>query len=399
MTGGELPGFLLELVVRLRRRGLPIGLDDCLTLRSALAAGFGIGSSAEFETLCTSLWAKSVGEQETIRAVLAGVELPLWDAAAPVITPEAPAVPADPAPAVAEPVAPAEEADSPPPATEPEPVVAEVPVLQPLTGMSLLPPSTHQADSSLAVAAQFPLTAREIAQTWRRLRRPIRYGIPTEVDLGATLDRYGRTGVLAGPVLIPPRRNTARLLLLIDRHGSMTPYGAYVEHLVREIHNAGRLESIATWYFRNLPSNRVDTTVLDRLPDPFSPRIDPVLDLIAPMSTGRLYADPDLTQPRPFPAVLAATAPGTTAAVISDAGAARGTLQTGRLVGTVAMVKALRAVPGPVAWINPVPAARWEGTTAEQIARHVPMSPLTAEGLHRAVDALRGRPHRTEQPI
>ena len=265
--------------------------------------------------------------------------------------------------------------------------------------MSLLPPSTGRFDSTLAVAPQFPLTAREIAQTWRRLRRPIRYGIPSEVDVDATLDRYARTGVFTGPVLIPPRRNTARLLLLVDRNGSMTPYGAYVEHLVREIRNAGRLESIATWYFHNLPTSRVDTGVLSRLPDPFSPELDPVLGLIAPLSAGRLYADPDLTEPRMFSAVLHEIAYGTAAAVISDAGAARGTLQTGRLVGTVALIKALHAAHCTVAWINPVPAARWPGTTAEQVARHVPMFPLTADGLHRAVDALRGRPRRTERPV
>ncbi|MBM2614238.1 hypothetical protein JIG36_01540 [Actinoplanes sp. LDG1-06] len=396
MTGADLPGFVGELVVRLRRRGLPIGLDDCLALRSALAAGFGIGSSADFEQLLTSLWGKSLSEQETISAVLAGVEIPLWDTAAP--ADEAPHT--DRAPDDTPALDDDREASAPArPAPPPEPPAPEVPVVQPMTGMTLLPPSTGQSDSSLAVTAQFPLTAREIAQTWRRLRRPVRYGVATEVDLDGTLDRYGRTGVFEGPVLIPPRRNTARLLLLIDRHGSMTPYEPYVEHLVHEIRNAGRLESIATWYFRNLPSNRVDTGVLGDLPDPFDPRIDPVLDRIAPMATGRLYADPDLTQPRPFPAVLADTAPGTTAAVISDAGAARGTLQTGRLIGTVAMVKALRAVPCPVSWINPVPAARWVSTTAEQVARHVPMSPLTAEGLHRAVDALRGRPHRTERPL
>ncbi|GID27680.1 hypothetical protein [Paractinoplanes brasiliensis] len=394
MTGAELPGFVAELVARLRRRGLPLGVDDCRTLRSAVAAGFGVGSAADFEQLCISLWAKSLSEQETVRAVLAGVELPRWDATG---TPAEPgSVPSvetphrvpspreDPAP------------DSPAP---PAPQPPEVPRVQPLTGMALLPPSTGQTDASLAVAAQFPLTAREIAQTWRRLRRPVRYGTPSEVDLDATLDRHARTGVFEGPVLVPPRRNTARLLLLVDRHGSMTPYEPYVEHLVREIRNAGRLESIDLWYFHNLPSNRVDTTVLGGLTDPFDPRLDPVLDLIAPMGTGRLYADPDLTQPRPFPAVLAGITPGATAAVISDAGAARGTLQTGRLVGTVAMLKALRAVPCPVAWINPVPAARWGSTTAEQVARHVPMSPLTAEGLHRAVDALRGRPHPTERPL
>ncbi|MEU4564533.1 VWA domain-containing protein [Actinoplanes sp. NPDC023936] len=397
MTGPAAPGagapeFVRQLVVRLRRRGLPIGLDDCLTLRSALAAGFGIASARDFEALCVSLWAKSVSEQETIRAVLAGADIPRWDDAVPVedsgTTVEQINIDKS---EMSDPVSLPE---SPPPADKPPP--RDIPTVHRMTGMSLMPPSTGQFDSGLTVAPQYPLTAREIAQTWRRLRRPVRYGAATEVDVDATIDRYSRTGVFSGPILIPPRRNTARLMLLVDRSGSMTPYGNFVQHLIREIHHAGRLESIATWYFRNLPSTRADTALLRELPDPFRPELDPILARIAPSSAGRLYADPELTEPRTFASVLAETAPGTVAVIVSDGGAARGTLQTARLVGTIAMIKALRC---PVAWINPVPAARWPGTTAEQIARHVPMSELTAEGLHRAVDALRGRPRRTERPV
>ncbi|BAL89211.1 hypothetical protein AMIS_39910 [Actinoplanes missouriensis 431] len=384
------PEFVRQLVVRLRRRGLPIGVDDCLTLRAALCAGFGIASAREFEVLCVSLWAKSVSEQETIRAVLAAVDVPRWDDVVPV---EAPG-------AVAETVNAGKDAPSEPMAETPvptdTPAPRDLPTVHRMTGMSLMPPSTGQFDSGLTVAPQYPLTAREIAQTWRRLRRPVRYGAATEVDVDATIDGYSRTGVFTGPILIPPRRNTARLMLLVDRNGSMTPYGNFVQHLVREIHHAGRLESIATWYFHNLPSTRADTSLLRELPDPFSPELDPILARIAPSAAGRLYADPELTEPRTLASVLEVTPPGTVAVIISDGGAARGTLQTARLVGTIAMIKALRC---PVAWINPVPAHRWPGTTAEQIARHVPMSELTAEGLHRAVDALRGQPRRTERPL
>lgn len=364
MTRADPPDFVRELVVRLRRRGLPIGLDDCLTLRSALAAGFGVGSARDFEALCVGLWAKSVGEQETIRAVLAGVEVPAWNTATATSEedrhgsqkPETRHDDTQPQPA---PPPPAVASDKP----------RDLPTLHRLSGMSLKPPTTGRFDSSLALAPRYPLTSREIAQTWRRLRRPIRYGAPSEVDVDATIDRYTRTGVFTGPILIPARRNTARLLLLIDRNGSMTPYGDFVEHLVREIHHAGRLESIATWYFHNLPSSRVDTAVLRELPDPFSPELDPVLGRIAPSAAGRLYADPALTEPRAFTTVLDDIVPGTAAAIISDGGAARGTLQTGRLVGTIAMIKALRKAHCTVAWINPVRSRLWPGTTAEQIAR------------------------------
>jgi hypothetical protein len=390
-----MPPFLLDLVTRLRRRGLPLGVDDCLALRSALGAGFGVASTADFTELCVALWAKSLDERDLVRVVVAGADVPAWQAGGtsrPAPVPEPPAGTA--APEVPQPVTPRPDAEP-----EPERVAPVRPVAQRMTGMALQPPSTGEFDSALAVTPRFPLTAREIAQIWRRLRRPVRQGPPVEVDLTATLDRYGRTGLMQAPVMMPARRNTARLLLLIDRQGSMTPYAAYVDHLIQAIRSAGRLDSITTWHFHNLPGKRVASALLEQLPDPFSPSVDAVLARVGPLRAGLLYADPDLTEPAPFTGVLGQTTPGTAVAVISDAGAARGSLQTTRLLGSLALVKALYAARCPVAWINPVPAARWTGSTAAQLARHVPMSPLTTDGLHRAVDVLRGRPGRTERPL
>lgn len=386
------PAFVHELVVRLRRRGLPIGVDDYATLRSALSAGFGVESSQQLRDLCVALWATSRAEQEMIVAAFAA-EAPSWYAG-----------PAAPPPATPPP--PPEESASPVPATPaepgtvppPPPDVPPQPVVRALPGVTGQPPPTGDWDPTLVVTPQHPLTAREIAQTWRRLRRPVRHGPPSELDIDATVSLYARTGVASGPVLLPPRRNTARLLLLADRQGSMTPYHAFTDHLLREIANAGRLDAIRVAYFRNLPGRAPGRELLAGLPDPFSPELDPVLAEIPPLASGRLYADPALTEPAPLASVLDDTRPGTAAAIVSDGGAARGTLHSGRLLSTIALVKALHAAGCTVAWLNPAPPSRWPGTTAAQIARHVPMFPLTTEGMYRAVDVLRGRPRATERP-
>ncbi len=44
------------------------------------------------------------------------------------------------------------------------------------------------------------------------------------------------------------------------------------------------------------------------------------------------------------------------------------------------------------AWLNPMPRNRWEKTTAEDIARIVPMFSVNREGLNDAVNILRGHP-------
>ena len=58
------------------------------------------------------------------------------------------------------------------------------------------------------------MSYREVAQAWRRVRKPSRFGPRTEIDIRATINQAAQTGLLAGPVLVSPRRNMSRLLLL-----------------------------------------------------------------------------------------------------------------------------------------------------------------------------------------
>lgn len=61
----------------------------------------------------------------------------------------------------------------------------------------------------------FPVTKRQMKQCWRSLRRPIRQGVPTELDIEETVAKIGREGILLQPLLIPPRTNHSDLVLLI----------------------------------------------------------------------------------------------------------------------------------------------------------------------------------------
>src|SRR5262249_28670774 len=142
------------------------------------------------------------------------------------------------------------------------------------------------------------------------------------------------------------------------------------------------------------PSQRL----LARLTDPLSPNLDEIVARIEPLATGRLYADPGLTVPLDFADVVPQIAPTTGVVVISDAGAARRTFRIGRLLDTVAMLKAVRGGSGTV-WLNPMPRDSWPETTASSIARHVPMFGLDRDGMQRSVDVLRGRLEWVEHPL
>ena len=79
------------------------------------------------------------------------------------------------------------------------------------------------------------------------------------------------------------------------------------------------------------------------------------------------------------------------ALIFSDAGAARGDLELERVRTTVAFLDALRARVRNVAWLNPMPRVRWDGTTAGEVAQLVPMFELSRRGLYGAIGVLRGR--------
>ncbi|MBL7493621.1 VWA domain-containing protein [Frankia sp. AgB1.9] len=380
-----MPAFVLDLATQLRQRDIPVTSDDLAALRDSLRAGFGWSSLAEFERLCICLWAKSGGEAEVIRGAFKRFEangLPSLDSA----TDDDPDLPEN------------HQHSMQPDA---EHAADAVPRISQVSDLPPIPPSPpDERDYALVLIPQYPLGERTIAQTWRRLRRPVRIGPATELDVAETLRQRVHTGVVCPPALVPPRRNAARLLLLVDVGGSMRPYEGYVEHVCAAIRSAGRLDRLDVSYFHNTPGPSEDRALVDELPEPFGTRVDPVLRRIRPLTEGRLFTDPRLIAAEPLGDLLNSLAPHTATAVISDAGAARGHYDPLRLIDSLALAKALKERGRTLVWLNPAPRDRWPSSTAGQLQRHLPMFTLTEKGdLDRAVAVLHGRPAPVERPL
>jgi len=422
MTTDAIPSYLMPIVAQLRRRQIYVGIGDVQALRLALRAGFGLSSRDELRELCVALWAKSPVEAEVVRAAFARLDdLADWrlaDAAgeaAPVSGQQVAAgggrlagAALEAAPVSGQQVAaggggggedgggvPGES----PPGTAGRDAATTGTVRNLGPGFDLNALRAGASGRGLVLVPQYPLTSREVAQAWRHLRRPVRWGPAVELDIDATIGERVRRGVATPPVLVPRRRNAVRLLMLIDRQGSMTPFHGYVDYVVAAIRDAGRIDHVQTAYFHDGPGSSQDRAALEEMADPFRPDLDDVLGKIGPLRGGRVYDDPDLTKPRALDGILSGVTLATAVLVISDAGAARRQFDITRLLDSVALIKALRAGSAGVAWLNPVPRDWWSRTTAGQMARYVPMFALNRPGLYQAVDVLRGRPVPVERPV
>jgi uncharacterized protein len=398
VTHTEAPAFFVwTLFQQLLRRGFALGPEEYDALRAALRAGFGLGSRRELREVVCALWAKSREERAVAAALFDQHVVADWSFDLPAPE-EAPATPhAAGAEAASAQAADLDTATGTPPTPEPE-----GPLAPQTTTTGRLPPLTMGELPSLpyehVFLSQFPVGYRNIAQTWRRLRWPVREGPVTELDVEGTVQRRSKQGVASPPVLRPRRRNRAELLLLVDRRGSMAPFHAYVEVVCETIGQAGRLRRVGLFYFHDTPLEGTDSSLLQGLEDQLFPSLDPVLAEVPALVRGDLFDDRELLQCRSASEVLAAHA-GAAVVVISDAGAARSRYDLLRLLDSVAFLKGLKGITNRIVWLNPLPAAAWSGSTAAQLARHVPMFSMDRDGMHRAVNVLRGQPFTVERPL
>jgi uncharacterized protein with von Willebrand factor type A (vWA) domain len=355
---------LLGLFLRLREAGLPLGIDEYLLAVRGLQAGFGEPDRAALRRFCAALWVKSADDE---RLFAAHFDEALTAAAS-------------------------NEANSRPPGDKLE-VASEAGPSRTDTDVEAAAPSgrglpvlltalARQVDDEVQAAAAvaqvassdteargarylltsdyLPVTKRQMKQSWRFLRQQVREGPPEEVDVEATIDHICREGFLIEPVRVPRRTNRAELVLLMDTRGSMVPFHDLGRRLIQTAERGGRLGRAGVFYFHDCPTEflysdaaRHKGTAIDRW-----------------------LVSGDLDRSR----IL----------IFSDGGAARGHFDRERLALTAGFLEKLNRRVRRVAWLNPMPRTRWTATTAEAIARLVPMFEVSQHGLHEAIRVLRG---------
>ena len=349
-----LQGLFLHLV----RRGFPLTVRDYLDALQALQYGYGRFDRRELHGLCETLWART--EEETRYLSLLFRDLP-WP------------LPAEIEKLTGSRVLGRETEGGDVTDSGSSTVIGPTTAVQPAPALEFIPPTQQTglglpraqvvglSAESFILTPHPPVGVRSLIMIWRRFRLPLRTGPRVELDLAATIQEQCRRGVLADPVLIPGRRNQARLLVLVDASASMAPWRSFNDVLAESLHDSG-LASARLAYFNNVPAEMV-------------------------------YASDSLIGPESLPELLEQQAGGTLL-ILSDGGAARGTRDRERVEDTRQFLRhAGTWLIQPVAWINPMPPSRWRNTSAAGIARlpNLAMFELTEDSLTQAVDMLRGQ--------
>jgi uncharacterized protein len=350
---------LEELFYRLRDHGLPLGIPEYMALLRSLQAGIGLSDLTSLRQLCKALWVKSDEESVLFNRLFEA----MWEQSIASEEPKSSAA----APSAKSDAAAAAEGDQAHSTASAENRPSQEISLQanePSEIVQALRHGKHNLDLDRPkyslLTEYFPVTRRQMKQSWRYLRRPVREGPPVELDIGATVEKIGREGLFREPVLLPRRSNRAVIVLLIDQDGSMVPFHALSRQLIETVSRGGLLQQTNVFYFHDYPAEFV-------------------------------YVDPTRLQARHVTDVLMSLDAQTTVLLVSDAGAARGSLDRERAKRTGDFIQKLAQHVRRFAWINPLPNPRWANTTAGEIARLVPMFDMSRRGLEDAINTLRGR--------
>jgi uncharacterized protein with von Willebrand factor type A (vWA) domain len=381
MTDESAP--LLKAFYKLRERQFPLGVQDYLNALRAISRGYGAGSREKLIFMCQTLWAKSPDEQRQVAEVfelilpptLSEKELgeylnavekesgqheetkgPDRHRAPEVAAPG----PIESGKAIEDHQRPAQ-SDVPPAQNQPR---LNFTAQSSPTGIDLPAPPVRDwpINPDMDFIGRLPITRRNMKASWRYLRLMRRTGQRVELDVPGTIEQTYKQGVLLEPVLMPRRTNQAQLLILTDEGGSMVPFRQTTQALLESAAQGG-LRRVAFYFFHDVPLLYLFNNPL--MSEKHAEEIDKTLENFS----------------------------GDGVLILSDGGAARGNLDENRVKQTANFLKKLLERRLNLAWLNPVPAERWAGTTAEMICEDCGMRMMSYRraGLDAAMAALRGK--------
>ncbi|MBR3105122.1 MAG: VWA containing CoxE family protein [Lachnospiraceae bacterium] len=218
------------------------------------------------------------------------------------------------------------------------------------------------------------LTGRQFMTALRKLRQfSSRLDIPkTELDIDSTIDETCNNGGVLQIVMDKPRKNSVKLLLLMDSGGTMIPYCDLLNELFQSVHKSNHYKEVKTYYFHNCIYSHVYNT--------------PGCENGDWIETEWMFRNLD----KDFKVIIVGDAAMAPEELYAKDGNYRG--PNGGYSGQEWLLR-LRRKYKRVVWMNPkmslVPAPWREAETA--IKEIFPMLPLTVDGLDRGMEILMKR--------
>ena len=101
-------------------------------------------------------------------------------------------------------------------------------------------------DDNILTGRQFQMALRKLRQFSTKLDIP-----KTELDLDGTIMKTCDNGGCLQIVMDKPRKNSVKLLLLMDSGGTMIPYSSLLNELFQAVHKSNHYKDVKTYYFHN----------------------------------------------------------------------------------------------------------------------------------------------------
>jgi len=210
------------------------------------------------------------------------------------------------------------------------------------------------------------LDIRQIQVALKKLRNLKRLGAEEELDLDETIDQTCRNGGEIELIFCPPRKNNAKVLLLMDAGGSMMPYTTLVERLFSAAHKATHFKDFQYYYFHNCIYEQLYSD----------------MRLNKRVSTSSLLHSLDAD----YKVILVGDA-YMAPEELMDTGGALYYYHHNDTPG-ITWLRRIQEHFRAGIWLNPLPEGQWNRTTINLVRQVFPMYELTLDGLERSLQQL-----------
>jgi uncharacterized protein len=328
--------LLWKLFLRLRRAGMKLSIDQYEQARQSLYQGYGLAGWEDLKEICRLLWVKphinydsSIFEREFDLHRLS------------VFTPQSQqkdeSVSLQPQESISKPKLEVKQLGTlpqiPPRVFQNQMQVQES-MQTTIDQGEEVGAAAAKGGSGLPLKLIVPLNSEQVQQGWRSMSQPTPDLRRMEVDFRKTERRIARDGTFWEEAQKPLLQKGMKYLVLVDDSNAMVPYSPVIEPLIDAI--TSKHVPAQIWRFNSYPADF-------------------------------LYHWQHPLQGRPISLVLSHYQDrNAVIIVVSDGGAASRSYQDQRVQGMKKFIDRLPRLN--VLWLNPVPAERWEGTSAEVFA-------------------------------